>query len=1631
MNKIISKNKLLATTAICSVMLCAESFALSPTLDTLKTQSTTLSGSYVLTELGSNTLPEGASKVKIGDTVYYFTPSGDDADLLKTLAGTSAGNLVEDANGVFDLSGTKYGFNVSAIPDSVFSYGPGDETNYHFITQEANDEGVLTTSYHTISLKPEKFSTSQNIKWTSVDEEKKDEANVIAVNLPNDDVKYFQYTYTQPSDYTEIKDKTEEISLIKPSASKTDKYVGLGVNNPSEKDYGDVDKFVFSNNKVTATLEVDYNLNKTKTLVVYGGAISNRSIIGDITGDFLNNSIEVKGPGAYGAVYAYGGAIYSNNGSSIGNITGNFIGNYVYTTMRADGGAIYNSEGTIGKITGDFISNYSSAGSSYATGGAINNRGTISSITGDFIGNYAYGYDFALGGAIYNYGTIGDITGDFIGNYAEIRGTTSSSYGGAIYNSEGTIGNITGDFIGNKSCVVGNPSSAALGGAIYNSEGTIGDITGDFIGNIATRKLSSATSKGGAIYNSYGTIGDITGDFIGNSAALGGAIYNSYGTIGDITGDFINNPNAIDNQGTIGNIVGNFIDNYKDKVIYNNGGKIGSITGNFLNNTGRAIFSSSSFGRKIRIGDIDGNFINGNGGAIYNFAEDYVSGPVDSSSEIGNITGSFIGNHIDSTNAVYGGAIDNVAEYNYSSMGYKNKSFSIIGNITGNFISNYLTSTNNVYGGAISNRVTQPVYGEEASIANITGDFINNYIQSTSGLAYGGAVYSTSSAKISDITGDFIGNYAKSISGVAYGGAIYSTSNNISLSAKENGSSVIKDNYVEDKDGKRAEAIYMGSSGATLTLQANKNGTIEVYDIINGSSGYGLNLTGDGTGSVSLFNDVLNAKVTANNVGVNLSNGVAKDYTFNSLTTDDTAHWNIDVNLTDKTADNITSSGSTGTLYIDKINNIGSTDEEFTIQILKNTDGLDNLQLALNEGNIKVVENVRQIDNEVYYSKNYVQEEGISLDTTSTLNDSIRINKGGIYDALVLINDKETDEERSFVFDIAGTHTLNQDLLATTEGVLNIEGFNDGGESSVINANGHSLFSLDKATTLNINGVTLSNASGDAIKVSNLAELNLTNVLFENNGANAISSFGNVNINAKDTDIAMSENISMTGDATNNISLSLKAENGALNLANEISGSDYNLYLKGGDINVSGSISGANNLEMASSVVLGLGTDARINVNNMFQAQETSMISTVSASAPSLKIDANIANDVLTTGSIDVNGDVSGTYNVIVNALSTEYASNASVFLTALQDDATTASDFNVFRVENSPYVWETVLNAGGETEGSTWYLSMKKPLIEGAVAVVPEVIASSGVTTSGLSQTNGMIYNIMRKVNVNQVYCPGCGFYDYNWDGKSLHNAWADTTYNGLKISAPVEIEANVWGLDAGADIQQNLNNKLGVFASYRKGNYEMSGKGEKIYSTIGSEVDIDSYLAGLYYRFDKNNWYAFATVYGGLQNAEIKTDDGVKSDTDGTEFGASAEMGYNYALNRNWSLTPSLAAFYSQIDYDDATDNAGKTVKYNNLKQVELEAGLKLAHTKYTLNGFYAFHIKPSVVQTLVDGDEINVEELGKVETVDNKTLGRVEVGGTYGFADRWSAYGWSNYTFGSDYDAVSLGLGLNYAW
>ena len=257
-------------------------------------------------------------------------------------------------------------------------------------------------------------------------------------------------------------------------------------------------------------------------------------------------------------------SIIDNNGT-IGNITGDFIGNSLKGGVGGVSAAI-NNRSSINNIIGDFIGNYRESGNA-PSAGAITNSGAISSITGNFIGNYSYGYGTgqwaSYGGAIYNTATIGDITGNFIGNYSLSLGSWES-YAGAIYNRGysssdiAVINNITGDFIGNY---VSKSSGSGYGGAIYNNEyAQINNITSNFFGNYVDAAIDA---QGGAIYNEgYNVIiGDITGNFIGNYAsstedeAYGGAIYNT-GTIGskdeegNVVGGLINS-SFINNHATV------------------------------------------------------------------------------------------------------------------------------------------------------------------------------------------------------------------------------------------------------------------------------------------------------------------------------------------------------------------------------------------------------------------------------------------------------------------------------------------------------------------------------------------------------------------------------------------------------------------------------------------------------------------------------------------------------------------------------------------------------------------------------------------------------------------------------------------------------------------------------------------------------------------------------------------------------------------------------------------------------------------------------------------------------------------------------------------------------------------------
>ena len=191
---------------------------------------------------------------------------------------------------------------------------------------------------------------------------------------------------------------------------------------------------------------------------------------------------------------------------------------------------------------------------------------------------------------------------------------------------------------------------------------------------------------------------------------------------------------------------------------------------------------------------------------------------------------------------------------------------------------------------------------------------------------------------------------------------------------------------------------------------------------------------------------------------------------------------------------------------------------------------------------------------------------------------------------------------------------------------------------------------------------------------------------------------------------------------------------------------------------------------------------------------------------------------------------------------------------------------------------------------------------------------------------------------------------------------------------------------------------------------------------------MSIDSYLAGLYYRYDRNLAWLFATIYGGMQKTETKTGDRVANfDTQGTEFGASIEFGQGMPLTHSLTLDPSVGLYYTQINFDDASDNVGKHYEWEDIKYLEVEVGAKLEqqfkHAKV--------YIKPSVVKTLVNGNSVFITGINKINTQENDTLGRVEIGGRFAISEGLTGYGWANYAFGSDYDALAFGAGLNYAW
>ncbi len=505
------------------------------------------------------------------------------------------------------------------------------------------------------------------------------------------------------------------------------------------------------------------------------------------------------------------------------------------------------------------------------------------------------------------------------------------------------------------------------------------------------------------------------------------------------------------------------------------------------------------------------------------------------------------------------------------------------------------------------------------------------------------------------------------------------------------------------------------------------------------------------------------------------------------------------------------------------------------------------------------------------------------------------------------------------------------------------------------------------------------------------------------------------------TSVSGWETIALRNTDTTDTSLRLASDMSA----GEFSvGSGTTLYTEG--YNLSGSVTNSGTLDIRS----GPGFND-MNVSGDY----------VSAGGI-LKIRAN--PEVNESDKLIIGGDVKGNSKVYVERTTDKDTAGQIYFAEAENDDESTAGGFEIYRVSGSSLVWKTYYDA----DKKSWYTGKElvtpdptpdpapdpdpKPdpnpnpeiSLPAKTEVVGEFMAYAGLPRAGLEQSRDLFRNLNSHPHSSSRYGLSSGDYGYSLRG------WVNPVYRSISNKEAFAYEADIAGTDLGFEIQ-DMSDSYGLFFSFRRGNYEYDGKGEKYYSKTKSETDIDSYIGGLYYRHRNERSFLNAMIYGGIQNAELRSDDGVKSETDGKEFGGGIEAGLILRPTAGTRLEPSLSVRYSNVDYDAAADNYGKEVEYGVQSRTELEVGIKVTKEWKLDEGKAEVYAKGAAIQSYHSGDKLQIGDVNNVQTLEDGTLGYGEIGFSAEIGDGWTLSASASHSFGNLYNDTQFNLNVAYSF
>lgn len=990
----------------------------------------------------------------------------------------------------------------------------------------------------------------------------------------------------------------------------------------------------------------------------------------------------------------------------------------------------------------------------------------------------------------------------------------------------------------------------------------------------------------------------------------------------------------------------------------------------------------------------DGSVIHVKGGAFYNSSSLKISGSMSG----GNYSSQLYGNNavIDSSattaeaeRKAFGGAVYNEGKIDIS--GTK---------ITGNY-----AEADIALGGAIYNDGK----ADNASFSVDNSLIISNYIKAGKE-GYGGALYNTSKdgnvAVINKTS--FTYNYISADKAdMALGGAIYNKGSAGAVSQIKISSAdtniVISNNYISAGENtiSRGGAIYNDVNGL-FTIDADggtadfeKNSAKEggaVYNAANNTSLGGVKSSfqiAAGKGKISFVENTattggafynaqkgqlnITADTTAENSGVVFKNNTAAS---NGGAVFNAENGSIDIN-SGISFDSNTANGAGGALY-------NGSNSKFSVAL----DSLSDLSFSSNKAN----------------TGGAVYNDGGSISIAN--NGAADINFSG----------NTAAAEGGAVYNKSGTVTINS-------------------------AGGNLTFENNKAQT----GGAIYNGENGIIKINMGADKNVNFVSADDNIHNdgQLHIFGSSATDVDGTEITTGVNLNSNLSGAG----SLYANNIILDMTNSQIDGSQKLNFTNSAVNVDASsvltvtaddnMSGAN-ITLVKGAIINYVASAEnpdgtvagtLNNSGILNAQDgvISNITVAKLINNEGYIYLDTDKDKQVSDILNITDSANGTINLKMSNMDNVNGLGTKILFAQTNAEQNMEDYSFKFDFDNSVFLPEIENQVSSGVRN--WYLNYNGQ-------VRREVLNDIILPRAMVEQTRDIRVDTSRNDNSPRIR------YEYGYrntlrkveDKHKKISLWANPVYRHASMSTITDSTASIWGVDFGLNMNLNSDSKTGLLVSYRKGSYDKDGNSGDFYSKRSGDIDISSTLVGLYYSKYFSRFYVNGMVYGGEQKARMTANEDAETfaSTKALQAGAKLEAGYENPITSKLSVTPLLSASYDYIKIDDSTDSLGKNVSYDDIHDVELEAGFKFG---YKFNNEHQLptsgYLKTTAVQLLENGGKAQIREVEFDKTLQNETAGRVEIGGEAALLKNFVIGGFGNYTLGSEYSGFAVGGNVRYTW